>query len=348
MKRSLILSLALAASMTGAVAQDLPETEINVVGNLGTTTQSKLLEAPFWSEKITELSGGKITTRFRVMNELGLRGSDLFNLASQNVMNVTSGALGHVSGQNPISDGNDLAGMSSNFDEFHKVTDAFFPVLQKYYRDNLGLHLMGMMSYQTQVFYCRVPLEGIESIAGKRIRVSGASQSDLIAHLGGSPVDMAFGEVQQALEQGVIDCAVTSTLGGYSNRWYEGTTHIYPLAVNFGALATVANADWWDSLDPAVQTFLTTEVDKLTAEMRVMSEREDAEGVACNTTGPCPIGEPAGLTLVEVTDEDLAKRREAFEAAVLPNWIKRCGEPCVEAFNTAIAPAAGLQPVSAQ
>ncbi len=346
MKRSLMLPLALLASMTGAVAQDLPETEINVVGNLGTTTQSKLLEAPFWTEKLPALSNGKITTRFRVMNEMGLRGADLFGLAGQNVMNVTSGALGHVSGQDPISDGNDLAGMSSNFDEFHKVTDAFMPKLAAYYREKLGLHLMGMMSYQTQVFYCRVPLTGIDDIAGKRIRVSGASQSDLIAHLGGSPIDMAFGEVQQALEQGVIDCAVTSTLGGYSNRWYEGTTHIYPLAVNFGALATVANADWWNGLDPAVQELLTTEVGKLTAEMREMSEREDAEGVACNTTGPCPIGEPAGLTLVEVTDEDLAKRREAFEAAVLPNWLERCGEPCVDAFNTAIAPAAGLEPVA--
>ena len=45
----------------------------------------------------------------------------------------------------------------------------------------------------------------------------------------------------------MIDCAITGTLGGYSARWYESATHLYTLPINFGAGATVANAEWWDS-----------------------------------------------------------------------------------------------------
>lgn len=127
MRHICILAAALAAAP--AVAQDLPSTEINVVGNLGTSTQSRLLEAPFWTEKVEELSGGAIVVRFRPMNEMGLKGTETFGMLSKGVMNLATGQLGHHSGHDPINDGNDLAGMSTDYDAFEATTAAFFPVL---------------------------------------------------------------------------------------------------------------------------------------------------------------------------------------------------------------------------
>ncbi|MBP0617417.1 TRAP transporter substrate-binding protein [Jiella mangrovi] len=325
-----------------ALAQDLPKTEINVVGNLGTTTQSRQLETPFWTEQVEKDSDGAITARFRPMNELGLKGSEMFGLLGKGVMNIATGQLGHHSGQDPINDGNDLAGMSANYDEFEKVSKAFFPILSDYYKEKLGLHLLTLQSYQSQVLYCAKEFKGLTDLKGKRVRTSGASQSDFVAYLGGSPIDMPFGEVQQALQQGVIDCAITSTVGGYTSRWYEGSNYIYDLPVNFGAGATVANGAWWDKLDPAVQSFLTKELDELSAKMWEQNRREDREGIACNTDGPCSIGEPAGQTLVEASDADLKLRRQAFLEGVLPGWLKRCGETCKNAWDNGLAEAAGM------
>ena len=325
-----------------AGAQDLPKTEITVVGNLGTTTQSRKLEAPFWTEKVEKDSGGAITARFRPMNELGLKGPEMFGMVAKGVMNIATGQLGHHSGQDPINDGNDLAGMSSNYDEFQKVTDAFRPILSDYYAEKLGLHLLSLHSYQSQVFYCAKEFKGLTDLKGKRVRTSGASQSDFVTYLGGSPVDMAFGEVQQALQQGVIDCALTSTVGGYTSRWYEGSHYIYDLPVNFGAGATVANTVWWDGLDPSVQTFLTTEITALSKEIWEQNRSEDSEGLACNTDGPCSLGEPGGQTLVKATEADLKLRREAFLKGVVPGWLKRCGEVCQTAYDTTLADASGM------
>jgi TRAP-type C4-dicarboxylate transport system substrate-binding protein len=333
MKTTASIALLIAGFAAPAFAQSLPETEINVVGNLGTTTQSKLLETPFWTTKVTELSGGAVKARFRPMNELGLKGAEMFGLLADGVMNITTGQLGHHSGHDPINDGNDLAGMSSNYDQFEAASKAFFPILSDYYRSKLGLHLLSLQSYQSQVIYCRVPVEKLADMAGKRVRTSGASQSDFIAYLGGSPVNMPFGEVQQALEQGVIDCAITSTVGGYTSRWYEGSKYVYDLPVNFGAGATVANAAWWDGLDPAVQAFLTKEVGALSAEMWAQNRREDREGIACNGAGPCSIGEPAKQTIVTPTEADLALQKEAFEKGVLPGWLARCGDVCKAAYD---------------
>lgn len=333
MRHIYILAAALAAAP--AVAQDLPSTEINVVGNLGTSTQSRLLEAPFWTEKVEELSGGAIVVRFRPMNEMGLKGTETFGMLSKGVMNLATGQLGHHSGHDPINDGNDLAGMSTDYDAFEATTAAFFPVLSAYYRDKLGLHLLSLQSYQSQVTYCRTPIAGLADLRGKRVRTSSASQADFVTYLGASSVDMAFGEVQQGLEQGVIDCAITSTVGGYTSRWYEGATHLLDLPINFGAGATAANAQWWDGLDAAVQDFLTTQVEALSDEMWAQNRREDREGIACNTTGPCPFGDDLGrLTLVTPSEADYALQKEAFTEAVLPGWLNRCGAPCEDTYRS--------------
>lgn len=325
-----------------ALAADLPATTINVVGNLGITTQSKKLEAPFWNEVVKEKSNGAITANFRPWNEMGLKGSEVFKLLSQGVMNIASAQLGHHSGADPINDGNDLAGLSENFAQFKELTTAYFPVLQKYYRDNLGLHLITMQSFQDQVLYCTKEIKTLKDLQGRRIRGSGASQSDFVGYFGATPVDMSFGDVQPALEQGVLDCAITGTLGGYTAKWYESAKYLYTLPLNFGANAIVANAAWWDGLAPEVQEFLTTEIGALSDQMWALNAEEDEIGSQCNTTGPCAMGEPGGMVLVEPSAEDIALRHEALTNAVLPGWIKRCGDVCKTAFNESLAQIAGL------
>jgi len=343
MKTLCISMTALLALASIARADTLPETQVNVIGNVSTTTQSALLERPFWTQKIQELSGDKVKAQFRTRNEMGLQGPETFGLLSDGVMDITNAALGHRSGADPIADGNDLAGMTANFDDFEALSNAFRPVLSDYFKEKLGIRVIGLLSYQGQVLYCRTDFTKLSDVSGLRVRTSGASQADFISYLGGQPIDMAFGEVQQALEQGVIDCAITGTLSGYTSRWYEGAKTIFGMPINFGAQAYAANDEWWESQDEAVRTFLTKEIDALVDEMWALNRKEDREGLLCNATGPCSLGEVGGLKLVEPTEADLALRQEAFEKGVLPKWFDRCGDVCKTIYAETLAPAIGLK-----
>ncbi len=336
------LSLALLAMPAAGMAQDLPETTVRVVGNLGITTQSRTIEAPFWSETLGEASGGTVTAQFTPWNEMGLSGPEVFRLLSQGVMDVATAQLGHHAGDAAINDGNDLAGLSPDIDTFAAVTEAFRPVLSTFYEEELGLHILTLQSFQSQILYCREAFTGLSDLDGRRVRSSGASQADFISYFGGAAVNMAFGEVQQALQQGVIDCAITGTLGGYSASWHEGADYLYTLPINYGAGATVANLAWWEGLDPAVQAFLSDELAEVEAAMWALNREENDIGIACNTSGPCPLGEPAGMTRVDPSPEDLELRRQAMLEAVLPGWADRCGEDCVSAFNETVGPVVGL------
>lgn len=339
--RTLLATTLVVAMASPSLAADLPKTTVNVVGNLGITTQSRELEAPFWNTEVREKSGGAITANFRPWNEMGLKGSEVFTLLSQGVMNIATAQLGHHSGADPINDGTDLAGLSSSLAEFRKVSDAFFPMLAGYYREKLGLELLSLQSFQDQILYCRAPISGIADLKERRIRASGASQADFVGYFGATAIDIPFGEVQPAMEQGVIDCAITGSLGGYTARWYETAKYLYTLPVNFGASATVANAAWWDGLDPAVQEFLRTEITQLSERMWALNAEEDQVGKLCNTTGPCDLGEPAGMTLVEPSEQDAELRAKALVEVVLPGWVKRCGDICKTSFNEHLATLTG-------
>ncbi|MDT2074353.1 MAG: TRAP transporter substrate-binding protein [Planktomarina sp.] len=335
---SLLAFAAVAVLSTDAIA----ETTVNVVGNLGITTQSKVLEAPFWNERIVTASNGAIKARFQPWNEMGLKGPEIFRLLGQGVMNVATGQLGHSAGDTPINDATDLAGLSPTIEEFRAVTDAFRPELAAFYSENLGVEILTMQSFQAQILYCRDEFTGLEDLKGRKVRGSGASQADFVEYFGGIAVSLSFGEVQQGLQQGVIDCAITGTLGGYSAKWHEGANFLYTLPINWGAGVTAANKSWWDGLADAERVLIRAELAELENEMWELNADENIIGINCNTSGPCPLGKPAGMIRVDPTNEDFSLRTEAMQKAVLPGFAARCGTECVSKFNATIGPVAGL------
>jgi TRAP-type C4-dicarboxylate transport system substrate-binding protein len=333
--------IALLAGAAGA--QPIPETRITVLGNIGITTQSRTLEAPFWTQHIREVSGGRIHVNFRPWNEAGLRGPEVFRILARGQANIATGQLGHHAGDAAINDGTDLAGLTASFEEFRRVTDAFRPVLTRFYEERLGLTPLTFQSYQSQVLFCRTPLSGLADLRGRRVRTSGASQGDFVAYFGGTPVDMAFGEVQQALAQGTIDCAITGTLGGYSARWTESARAVFTLPINYGAGATVANLGWWRGLPEVTRQVLRRELRGLEERMWALNAEEDAIGIACLTTGPCQLGPPAGLLRIDPSPADAEARRRAMLERVLPAWAARCGADCVREWNATVGRVVGLE-----
>jgi TRAP-type C4-dicarboxylate transport system substrate-binding protein len=342
---ALSATLALASPLAGA--QGFPKMQLNVVGNLGITTQSKDLEAPLWSKVIPEATGGNVTAQFKPWNEMGLKGPEVIKLLRQGLYDIGTTQLGFLAGDNAINDAIDLAGVAPTIQEFEKVKDAFRPHLEAYYESQQGAKVLALTSYQAQVLYCKPEFRGLEDLRGRKVRVSGASQADFVEYFGGSGVAMPFGDVQQALQNGVIDCAITGTLGGYKAKWFEGARYLYPLGINWASGIVAASQKSWSKMSPELQKLLL----KVYAEHedRILEQniRENDLGIACNTgTAPCSEGPPADMKLVPVKESDLALRRKALDDRVLPRWAARCGAACVKAWNETAGKVTGLTAVA--
>jgi len=46
---------------------------------------------------------------------------------------------------------------------------------------------------------------------------------------------------------------------------------------------------------------------------------------------------------VKASDADNARARQILTEVVLPNWVKRCGARCGDAYNEAVAPISGVR-----
>lgn len=325
-----------------AMAADLPQTQMVVAGNLGITTQSQELETPFWTEEIPRESDGAFEIQFSPWNEMGLDGSDVIQLVRKGLIQVGTTQMGYYAGTAPIVDGTDLAGLSPDIETFHAVTDAFRPVLEQHYAEQ-GLKALGFWSFQAQVLFCNEKLDSLADLRGRRVRTSGVSQSDFVEHFGGSGVSIAWGEVQQALQTGVLDCAITGSVGGYSGKWYEAADYLHPLPINWGSSVMVINRDFWESLSPQAQEFLHSNVNQLSDRIWKQNKQQNKFGVACLTTGPCPLGEPAGMHLVPVTEQELQLRKEALKQTVLPRYAERCGSACAKKWNATVGEVVDLK-----
>ncbi len=326
MKRLVPIVTLAAALLSGAAhAQGLPATSFNAVGSIGNLSMYTNREVPFWNETVPKESGGAIKVQVKPFTELGFKGPEIFRLVSAGTLQFATTVLNYNSGEVPMNEAADLVGLVGSVEELQKVVDAFRPTFAKFLEEKHGLKLLGFGTYQAQVIYCRDAFTKVSDLKGRKVRASGASQQAFVSHIGGSPINLAFAEVQPALASGVIDCAITGALSGYRSKWHESAKFISPMPINFGLSAQLANLKWWNTLDPKVQAFLTTNLRKLEDSIFEQAKTETQTGLDCNTGKACSEGPPAAMKLVPVTPEDEALRKDALTKVILPAFAGRCG-----------------------
>src|SRR4030095_5558328 len=132
-------------------------------------------------------------------------------------------------GHRPAFEGFDLAGLSPDMATTRKIADAYRPYLARIMEKEYGVKLLMLFPSPPQVFWCKTPISSGADLKGRKVRAFNKSMSALAAGFGAIPVTMPFGEVTPALQRGVIDCAVTGTLSGNTNKMPEATPTLLPL-----------------------------------------------------------------------------------------------------------------------
>lgn len=340
---SLAFAVALILSGSGpAAAQDLPKTHLRVVGSISSLTQYKDFEVPFWTKQIPQKSNGAVTAEIKGFNEMGLKGPEVLRLMGQGVVEVGATVINYLAADDPTNEMVDIAGLLPDVQTARRATEAVKPVYEKLYREKFGVELLGIGTYPAQVIYCNAPLKSLADLKGKKVRVGGRSQSDLVEGLGATPVTMAFGEVVPALQNKTIDCGITGTLSGNAAKWNEVTTHLYTTPLSWSQIAYAINGKTWAGLDPKVRAFLATEVKRLENELWDAAANFTQQGYECNAGKPdCKLGTPGKMILVMPTADDRELLKKAVNESVLPKWAARCSAQCVADFNATIGKVVG-------
>jgi TRAP-type C4-dicarboxylate transport system substrate-binding protein len=344
MRLSVAAAIGAAAILAGAGAQaQVEEKKFNVVGTWNFLTNWKVLEVPFWEKELPEASGGKLSGNIKSITELNLKGTEVLRLLKTGVYDFAAALPIYVDDGAAIMEAVDIAGVARTFKMSREIIDLWMPETQKVMRERHGGMVLGTFTWPEQNFYCRGEINSVADLKGKKVRVQGASQADLVKGFGGSAVTIAFGEVVPALENGVVDCGITGTMPAYKAKWHEVTQTLFRLPVGFTASTWVVSLRTWDKLNPATQDLIKKEMAKLSDKSWKTVEQESDEGVACTTgTGNCSAGTPGKLKLVKPSDADLKTRDQVLNDVVLPAWASRCGAECAAKWTDTIGKKYGL------
>jgi len=338
-----IAALAMAVALWAPPANAEEPLRIKVVGGLAGINQFTQYEEPFWTSRIAELSGGRITATIHPFDRSGLRGQDMLHLMKLGVVPFGTALLSVVSGEEPEINALDLPGLNPDIAALKRSAAVYRPHLRTLLEDRYDIELLGIYAYPAQVIYCAKPFRGLADIAGQRVRTSSVSQSEFVTALGGTPVITPFSEIVSAVRAGVVDCAITGTLSGYEIGLSEATSHVHAMALTWGVSFFGANSAAWNAIPADLRTVIQTGIADLEGRIWEAADRETARGLACNTgAAGCTPGRVSRMTLVPVSATDEQRRVELLTRTVIPTWIERCGPACASAWNRTLGPALGL------
>jgi TRAP-type C4-dicarboxylate transport system substrate-binding protein len=317
--------------------------KFNVVGTWNFLNMYKKVEAPFWNEQLPAASGGKLTANLKSVTELNLKGTEILRLLKTGIYDVAHALPIYVDDGGAVIEASDLSGVASSIAQQREILNAWMPEMQKVMRDKFGSQIVSTLAFPQQVFFCRDEISSLADLKGKKVRVQGVSQSDLVKALGGSSVTIPFGEVVPALEKGVVDCGITGTLPGYQAKWPEVVKTVVDVSLGYTAGFVAVNLNSWNKLSKPTQEFMMGQFKKLEDASWASVEADTKEGIACNTgNGPCSVGTPAKLKLLVPSEADRAAVKKALNDAVLPEWAKRCGAECATKWTEMVGKRYGL------
>jgi len=147
-----------------------------------------------------------------------------------------------------------------------------------------------------------------------RIQASDVLEAQFKA-LNANPQKMAFAEVYQALQTGVVDGQENTWSNIYSQKFHEVQKTI--AETNHGVIdyMVVANAKWWDGLPPDIKKGLAEAMAEATAHANKLAED-------INQADRKKIAEAGKAKIQPLSKEDVAAWRKAME----PVWKKFEGD----------------------
>ncbi|WP_218314914.1 TRAP transporter substrate-binding protein [Halomonas sp. 18071143] len=332
-KRTLLMT-ALSAAVIGSAA-NADTLSLKVLGQpagSGLIAQNK--ERPFF-ENFAEHSGLEATVQYIPVDVAGIPDTDGLRILNSGLFDIVSLRGPQVSRDEPSVLGMDLIGLNTSFETGRDNVMAFYDYVDSRLQSRFNAKLLGVWPAGPQVIFCNKDISGLEDLRGLRVRVGDQSAANFIGQLGATGISMPFGDVQQALSRGVVDCGITGPASANAGGWPEATTTVLPIALQLAINGYAINLDTWNRLDETQQSQLETAIAELSDDIWSYSEALYEDAMRCNAgESPCEFGNQYALTEVAVSDADLAAVTAAVEEVSLPLWATQCNNVAADCEAT--------------
>ncbi|GAB3257049.1 TRAP transporter substrate-binding protein [Chitinimonas naiadis] len=151
----------------------------------------------------------------------------------------------------------DLPFIFDNYEELHKVTQG--PVGASLLKKLESKGILGLAYWDNgfKDFSGKKPMKAPADFRGVKMRIQSSKVLDAqMRTLGAIPQQMAFSEVYQGLQTGVVDGTENPPSNFYTQKMHEVQPYLTLSNHGYLGYAVIVNKPFWDGLPPAIRTTL--------------------------------------------------------------------------------------------
>ena len=202
----------------------------------------------------------------------------------------------------------DLPYIFDGYDQLHKVTtgDVGKQLLSKL--EPKGIRGLAYWDNGFKSFSANTPIKVPADLKGKKLRIQSSKVlEEEIRALGALPQVMAFSEVYQALQTGVVDGTENPISNLYTQKMHEVQKHLAMTEHGYLGYAVIVNKKFWDGLPADVKKQLDDAMEQATRYANQIAKLENDNALEAV--------KKSGKTAVYVPTKE---ERAAFKKALVP------------------------------
>ncbi len=175
----------------------------------------------------------------------------------------------------------DLPYIFDDYNELHKVTEG--PVGAALFKKLESKGIVGLAYWDNgfKVMSANKPIRMPADYKGLKMRIQSSKVlGDEMKALGSIPQVMAFSEVYQALQTGVVDGTENPPSNFYTQKMQEVQKYLALTDHGYLGYAVIANKKFWDGLPPDIRTTLEGAMKDATKFANDIAQKENADALA--------------------------------------------------------------------
>ena len=174
----------------------------------------------------------------------------------------------------------DLPYIFDDFAQLHKVTDGAVGASLFKKLESKGIVGLAYWDNGFKDFSANKALKGPADVKGQKMRIQSSNVLEAeIRALGGIPQKLAFSEVYQALQTGVVDGTENPPSNFYTQKMYE--VQKYMAMTDHGVIeyAVIANKKFWDGLPADIRSALESAMKDTTKYANDIAKKENDDAL---------------------------------------------------------------------
>jgi TRAP-type C4-dicarboxylate transport system substrate-binding protein len=196
-----------------------------------------------WADLLKQKSNGRIVINVFPASQMGPPPRQ-FDLARTGVADIAVALHGLTPGRFPLIEMTHVPGvLKNNYGSSLAMTE----IADQFESENPGVKIINLLVLKTAII-AKNEIKTDADLKGKRIRAAGSVQSDVLKALGGVPTLVQPGDMNDALDKGMVDGISTAYSGMESYKLDDVAKFVTEGDMGFVSFATVMNRKSYDAL----------------------------------------------------------------------------------------------------